>query len=74
MALHERYFPEPWQVILVFDRSRTQPLRVGLFARSADGSLNPKPLQVLTMEPDWRIRPSRETGPLYRAGGLRRIS
>ena len=61
MALHDRYFGERWQVVLVFGRSRTQALRIGLFARNADGKLDPAPDQELTVDATCRMEPAGET-------------
>ena len=73
IALHERHFHEPWQVVLVLGRSRLQPLRIGLFVGNLDGSLSPVPEGELTMGTDWRIGPCREIGTHAVAAPLRRI-
>lgn len=35
--IHKRFFPEPWQVALVFKPHTFQPMRCGFFFRAADG-------------------------------------
>ena len=35
--LYDRYFPEPWQIALVFLRLRSKPCLLGLFYRREDG-------------------------------------
>jgi len=37
LEIHKRYFPEPWQVALVFKPHTFQPVRAGFFFREADG-------------------------------------
>lgn len=39
LALHERYFPEPWQVALVLKPHTLQPTRAGFFFREASGEI-----------------------------------
>ena len=39
-ALHERFFPESWQVSLVLKPHTFQPMRCGFFFRESDGSLH----------------------------------
>jgi proteasome lid subunit RPN8/RPN11 len=39
LQLHQRYFPEAWQVALVIKPHTFQPARVGFFFREADGSM-----------------------------------
>jgi hypothetical protein len=38
-ALHNRWFPEPWQLVMVLRRERRRPVRVGMFQRDANGAL-----------------------------------
>jgi len=40
LGLHERYFPEPWQVALVLKPHTFQPTRAGFFFREKDGSIH----------------------------------
>jgi proteasome lid subunit RPN8/RPN11 len=40
--LHNRYFPEPWQVALVLKPHTFHPTRAGFFFREADGSMHGK--------------------------------
>lgn len=37
--LHERYFKEPWQVLMVVRRSKGEPVTVGFFHRGPTGAL-----------------------------------
>jgi proteasome lid subunit RPN8/RPN11 len=39
LQLHQRYFPEAWQVALVIKPHTFQPARIGFFFREADGSM-----------------------------------
>ncbi len=39
LELHRRFFPEPWQVALVFKPHTFQPMRCGFFFREANGSI-----------------------------------
>lgn len=39
VAIHKRYFPEPWQVALVLKPHTFRPMRCGFFFREADGVL-----------------------------------
>src|SRR5438874_1626258 len=39
IELYNRYFPEPWQVILILHPSQLGPTEAGFFFREADGSL-----------------------------------
>lgn len=39
VKLYDRYFPEPWQIAMVFLRRRSQPCLLGFFFRGEDGSL-----------------------------------
>lgn len=39
LEIHNRYFPEPWQVALVLRPSTLQPTQAGFFFREADGSV-----------------------------------
>ncbi len=38
--IHNRFFPEPWQVALVLRPHTFQPMRCGFFFREADGSIH----------------------------------
>ncbi|HWC96465.1 MAG TPA: hypothetical protein VG456_06945 [Candidatus Sulfopaludibacter sp.] len=40
LAIHKQFFPEPWQVALVFKPHTFQPMRCGFFFREADGSIH----------------------------------
>ena len=37
--IHKRFFPEPWQVALVFKPHTFQPMRCGFFFRESNGSI-----------------------------------
>ncbi len=50
--LHRRFFPDPWQVALVFKPHTFQPMRCGFFFREADGSIHATATyQEFTLEP-----------------------
>ncbi len=40
LDIHNRYFPEPWQVALVLRPSTFQPVQAGFFFREPDGSMH----------------------------------
>ena len=40
LEIHNRFFPEPWQVALVMKPHTFQPARIGFFFRQADGSIH----------------------------------
>jgi proteasome lid subunit RPN8/RPN11 len=40
LAIHNRFFPESWQVALVMKPHTFQPARIGFFFREADGSVH----------------------------------
>ncbi len=40
LAIHSRYFPEPWQVALVLKPNTLQPTRAGFFFREQDGNVH----------------------------------
>ena len=40
LAIHNRFFPEPWQVALVMKPHTFQPARIGFFFRQEDGSVH----------------------------------
>jgi len=40
LSLHERYFPEPWQVALVLKPHTFNPTRAGFFFREKNGSIH----------------------------------
>jgi proteasome lid subunit RPN8/RPN11 len=40
LQIHNRFFPEPWQVALVMKPHTFQPARIGFFFRQADGSVH----------------------------------
>jgi len=40
LDIHNRYFPEPWQVALVLRPSTFQPVQAGFFFREPDGSVH----------------------------------
>jgi len=40
LAIHNRFFPESWQVALVVKPHTFQPTRIGFFFRQADGSVH----------------------------------
>lgn len=39
LEIHERFFPQPWQVALVLRPANLQPLRAGYFFRGANGEI-----------------------------------
>jgi proteasome lid subunit RPN8/RPN11 len=39
-AIHNRFFPEPWQVALVLKPHTFEPMRAGFFFRERDGSIH----------------------------------
>lgn len=39
LALHNRHFPEPWQIALVLRPHKTQPTRAGFFFRDKSGGI-----------------------------------
>jgi proteasome lid subunit RPN8/RPN11 len=39
LAIHKRFFPEPWHVALVLKPHTFQPMRCGFFFREADGTI-----------------------------------
>jgi proteasome lid subunit RPN8/RPN11 len=52
LDLYDRYFPEPWQIALVFKPHTFDPARVGLFFREANGTVSSKEsYQEITLEP-----------------------
>jgi proteasome lid subunit RPN8/RPN11 len=40
VAIHNRFFPEPWQVALVMKPHTFQPARIGFFFRQEDGTVH----------------------------------
>jgi proteasome lid subunit RPN8/RPN11 len=40
LAIHDRYFPEPWQVALVLKPHTLQPTRAGFFFRDSSGKIH----------------------------------
>lgn len=40
LELHNRYFPEPWQIALVLHPAKERPMAAGFFFRAADGDLH----------------------------------
>jgi len=71
--LHNRYFPEPWQVALVLKPHTFHPTRAGFFFRETDGSIHAKasyqefPLAPLPVRPlPEGIAPAAEPGPSVR--------
>jgi proteasome lid subunit RPN8/RPN11 len=43
IALHDRYFPEPWQVALVLKPHKWDPVRAAFFLRHTDGAMAEAP-------------------------------
>jgi proteasome lid subunit RPN8/RPN11 len=65
IAVHRRFFHEPWQVALVMALAKDQPVRAGFFLRQPDGALyGAASAQVFTVAPNPAMlsRPSRRTG------------
>lgn len=50
--IHNRFFPEPWQVALVLKPHTFQPMRAGFFFREADGSIH-----ATTSYHEFRVEP-----------------
>ena len=51
-AIHNRFFPEPWQVALVMKPHTFEPMRAGFFFRERDGSMRTKAsYQEFRLEP-----------------------
>jgi len=51
-SLHNRYFPHPWQLVLILKPRFFGPTRAGIFMRDASGSLNPNtPTSEFVIEP-----------------------
>lgn len=78
--IHNRYFPEPWQVALVLKPHTFEPTRGGFFFREADGSmrgaasyqefvLDPLPLRP-AQAGDWNYSPAPHR-PLHEDSGTR---
>lgn len=63
-ALHQRYFPEDWQVILVMKPKVFGPSPVAVFLRGGGGALGEqsKPVQELEIESRGPAPPPREAG------------
>ena len=40
LEIHNRFFPQPWQVAIVLKPHTFQPMRAGFFFREADGSIH----------------------------------
>jgi proteasome lid subunit RPN8/RPN11 len=60
-AVHNRFFPDPWQVALVLKPHTFEPMRAGFFFRERDGSMRVKAsYQEFRLEP----LPLRAAGPL----------
>ena len=38
-TVHSQFFPQPWQIAVVLQRSKKDPLSIGLFCRDAEGPL-----------------------------------
>lgn len=57
VELHERYFPQPWQVALLL-RPGALVTRAGFFARGADGTLKPGACAL-----EFVVNPAAETAP-----------
>jgi len=50
--IHNKFFPEPWQLALVLKPHTFQPMRAGFFFREADGSIHAAATyQEITLEP-----------------------
>ena len=56
--LHERLFPEPWQVCMIVRRSKRDPLAIGFFARDVTGTLEALSTPREFATEDFRIRES----------------
>jgi hypothetical protein len=49
-AILSRWFPDPWQAVLVFRRERGEPVQVGFFARDATGAVGFDPAHKITLD------------------------
>ncbi len=64
-ALYQGFFPDPWQVTLIFERSGGRSLRAGFFARESDGKLKADAsYREFSVEP---LRPGPPPAPVDRA-------
>jgi general secretion pathway protein A len=62
-VLHDRFFPESWKLAMVLQRSKKDPLSIGLFCRGSKGSLEAhSPQREFEIE-NFRIR-WREAPPM----------
>jgi len=64
-SLHNRYFPHPWQLVLILKPRFFGPTRAGIFIRDASGSLNPNtPASEFVIEPGKDVSRSPETAKM----------
>jgi proteasome lid subunit RPN8/RPN11 len=73
LDIHNRYFPEAWQVALVLRPSTLQPTQAGFFFREPDGSLRAQSsyqefvLEALPLQPARLPGPEAVPGPMREA-------
>lgn len=63
LDIHNRYFPEPWQVALVLRPSTLQPTQAGFFFRESDGSFRAQASYQEFVLEALPVQPLRATGP-----------
>ena len=66
-ALHERFFPEPWQILLQLKPSAERIIQAGIFARRPDGTLPAEP-GFVDEKPAFRPPLIRRPAPVPAAG------
>ncbi len=74
LELHERHFPNPWQIALVLRPEEERPTQLGIFARDASGRLPAHPallveLPRLEKPPHVELRPAVEDKAPHRHEG-----
>lgn len=58
--LHNRHFPQPWQIALVVRPEAGRPAELGIFVRRPDEELSPRPALVVNEE---ALPPAEDTKP-----------
>lgn len=71
LDIHNRYFPEPWQVALVLRPSTLQPTQAGFFFRESDGSIRAEASYQEFMLEALPVQPLRAIGPQVVPGPTR---
>jgi proteasome lid subunit RPN8/RPN11 len=59
IAVYKRYFPEPWQIVLILHPSQLGPTEAGFFFRETDGSL-----RIESSYNPFTIHPTIKTPPI----------